>query len=158
MQSKYANNKDIKNALSFHKWNFRDNDKNPISFGDDMDLTKTYLQQIELEVPLKNRERFYNVIGANKNYTDNALLSIIPGSGDYDVNKLQTTLVNKGIKLPKSTTKYGLDGVWGDETKQALEDWQKKNKMLNKKAIGGQTMMNPVTRKDNRNWLEFLKN
>ena len=25
-------------------------------------------------------------------------------------------------------------------------------------AIGGQTMMNPVTRKDNRNWLEFLKN
>jgi hypothetical protein len=25
-------------------------------------------------------------------------------------------------------------------------------------AIGGQTMMNPVTKKDNRNWLEFLKN
>jgi hypothetical protein len=25
-------------------------------------------------------------------------------------------------------------------------------------AIGGQTMMNPITRKDNRNWLEFLKN
>ena len=158
MQSKYANNKDIKNALLFHKWEFSDNDKNPISFGNDMNLAKTYLQQIELEVPLKNRERFYDVIGANKNYTDNALLSIIPGSGDYDVNKLQTTLVNKGIKLPKSTTKYGLDGVWGDETKQALEDWQKKNKMLNKKAIGGQTMMNPVIRKDNRNWLEFLKN
>ena len=39
------------------------------------------------------------------------------------------------------------------------------NKFLNKKkkggqymAVGGQNIMNPIVKKDNRNWLEYLKN
>jgi len=37
----------------------------------------------------------------------------------------------------------------------ARATWEEGGEIM---AIGGQTMMNPVTRKDNRNWLEFLKN
>ena len=152
MQSKYADNENIKKALKIHSSLFSDFDKYPIDFGLDSDLPMAYLQEIESEVPLKNRERFSNNLIVSKNYSDNALLNTIPESGDYDVNKLQTTLVSKGIKLPKSTTKYGeLDGVWGDETKQALVDWQSKNK--NKKQKGGENL--PFYQKGKqvkRNW------
>jgi hypothetical protein len=37
----------------------------------------------------------------------------------------------------------------------ARATWEEGGEIM---AIGGQTMMNPITRKDNRNWLEFLKN
>jgi peptidoglycan hydrolase-like protein with peptidoglycan-binding domain len=128
MQSQYSNNPNIKEALTYHKLKYQDDDKNPIHFGDDINLVKAYLQEIESEVPFKNSGRIANKLKANKDYTDKALSNIIPGSGDYNVNKLQTTLVNKGYKLPKSTTKDGkLDGVYGPETKKALLDYQSRN-------------------------------
>ena len=42
---------------------------------------------------------------------------------------MQKELSNRGYKLPKSTTEDGtFDGILGDETKNALLDWQNKNK------------------------------
>ena len=73
------------------------------------------------------------------------------------ISTIQGVLADEGFAPSKSQKESGgYDGIYGPETKKALEDWQNKNKMLNKKAIGGQTMMNPVTRKDTRNWLEYL--
>lgn len=50
-------------------------------------------------------------------------------SNKYKIQALQKTLSEKGYKLPKSTKEDGtFDGVWGDETKNALLDYQIKNK------------------------------
>ena len=50
-------------------------------------------------------------------------------SDKHLIKLLQDTLFEKGYKLPKSTKKDGaFDGIWGDETKNALLDYQSKNK------------------------------
>jgi len=50
-------------------------------------------------------------------------------SNKYKIQKLQKALSNRGYKLPESTKKDGsFDGIWGDETKNALLDYQTKNK------------------------------
>ena len=91
-------------------------------------LPKAYLHQLNQDVPLRDSKRFYDPVYAS-NYADNALLNIKAGSGDYDVSELQRALVKRGYKLPKSTKEDGtLDGTWGDETKNALLDYQTKNK------------------------------
>ena len=52
---------------------------------------------------------------------------------NFDTLALQRELTNRGYKLPKSTKKDGsFDGIYGPETRQALTDWQEKNKQLNK--------------------------
>ncbi|HRT03052.1 MAG TPA: hypothetical protein P5513_03835, partial [Candidatus Diapherotrites archaeon] len=46
------------------------------------------------------------------------------------IKGLQDILFKKGYKLPKSTKEDGtFDGILGDETKNALLDWQTKNKI-----------------------------
>lgn len=62
-------------------------------------------------------------------YTDKELSELDVNKKNFDTLALQRELRNRGYKLPKSTKKDGtLDGVWGDETKNALLDWQIKNK------------------------------
>lgn len=126
--NKYKDSEYIKSAILEHQFRTQDKDKYPISMGQYPDLVKAYLHQINQDVPLRDSKRFYNPLQYS-DYTDKALLNIIPGSGDYDVKELQRILVKKGYKLPKSTKKDGtFDGVWGDETKNALLDYQTKNK------------------------------
>lgn len=118
----------VKYALMEHSSYTQDKDKNPISMGNNSKLAKAYLHQLNQDVPLRDSKRFFDVLEYS-NYTDRAMLNIVPGSGDYDVKELQRALTDRGYKLPKSTKKYGtFDGVWGDETKNALLDWQNKNK------------------------------
>ena len=63
-------------------------------------------------------------------YTDKELLELNIDKKNFDTLALQRELRNRGYKLPKSTKKDGtLDGIWGDETKNALLDWQIKNKI-----------------------------
>ena len=63
-------------------------------------------------------------------FSDKELLELDINKKNFDTLALQRELRNRGYKLPKSTKKDGsLDGVWGDETKNALLDWQKKNKI-----------------------------
>ena len=128
LKEKYKDSPYIQSALKEHQLYSQDKDENPINMGTYSKLAKAYLHQLNQDVPLRDSKRFYDVLQYS-NYTDKALLNIIPGSGDYDVSELQRILKDKGYNLPKSTKKNGtFDGIWGDETKNALIDWQNKNK------------------------------
>mgnify|MGYP003756043747 CR=1 FL=1 len=62
-------------------------------------------------------------------YSDKELSELDVNKKNFDTLALQRELRNRGYELPKSTKKDGsLDGIWGDETKNALLDWQNKNK------------------------------
>ena len=127
LQEKYKESPYIQKALEEHQLYTQDKDENPISMGIYSNLAKAYLHQINQDVPLRDSKRFYDRLQYS-DYTDNALLNIKAGSGDYDVGELQRALVKRGYELPKSTKRYGdFDGVWGDETKNALLDYQAKN-------------------------------
>ena len=69
--------------------------------------------------------------GQNKRmyYSDKELSELDIDKKDFDTLALQRELSNRGYKLPKSTKEDGtFDGIWGDETKNALLDYQTKNK------------------------------
>jgi len=113
----------------------RINQKYPDSY--DNTLSGYYLYQIgeDPNINLKglthNKKYYYgekdNWAGAY--FDDNQLLKLNPNNKNFDTLALQKELINRGYKLPKSTKKDGtLDGVWGDETKNALLDYQIKNK------------------------------
>lgn len=69
-------------------------------------------------------------------YTDEELSKLDVNKKNFDTLALQRELSNRGYKLPKSTNKYGyLDGILGNETKNALQTWQTKNKSYSQ---GGQ--------------------
>ena len=76
-------------------------------------------------------------------YTDDELSKLNPNKKNFDTLALQRELNNRGYKLPKSKReeKYEdlirrdympdvFDGVFGEETKQALLDYQSKNKKM----------------------------
>lgn len=76
-------------------------------------------------------------------YTDEELSKLNPDKKNFDTLALQRELNNRGYELPKSKReeKYEdlirrdympdiFDGVFGEETKQALLDWQNKNKKM----------------------------
>lgn len=129
LQKKYENSDYVRTNLNYHREVTSDDDKYPMRLGTYPSVAKAYLHQLNQDVPLRNSKRFYDSLAPISNYTDNALLNIIPGSGDYDVSLLQEGLRNRGYKLPKSTKKDGsFDGVWGKETEQALLDYQSKFK------------------------------
>lgn len=59
-------------------------------------------------------------------YTDKELSELNIDKKNFDTLALQRELSNRGYKLPKSTKKDGtFDGVWGDETKNALLEYRK---------------------------------
>lgn len=61
------------------------------------------------------------------------------GLGKSFISTIQGVLANEGYDLSKSLREDGnYDGVYGPETKQALADWQSKNK--NKKQKGGENL------------------
>ena len=111
------------------------NQKYPDTY--DNTMSSFYLSQIgeDPNINLKglthNKEYYYgeddNWEGAY--FDDNQLLKLNPNNKNFDTLALQIELSNRGYKLPKSTKKNGtFDGILGDETKNALIDWQTKNK------------------------------
>ena len=65
----------------------------------------------------------------SKFFTDQQLYELDVNKKNFDILSLQKELSNRGYKLPKSTKQDGdFDGIWGDETKNALLDYQTKNK------------------------------
>ena len=69
-------------------------------------------------------------------YSDKELSELDINKKNFDTLALQRELSNRGYKFPNSTKEDGsFDGILGDETKQALLDWQSKNK----KQEGGET-------------------
>lgn len=73
--------------------------------------------------------------GQNKRmyYSDKELSELDVNKKNFDTLALQRELSNRGYKLPKSTKSDGtFDGIWGDEIKNALLDYQ-----INNYAEGG---------------------
>ena len=154
LQNKYKDNEYIQEAIENNQILHQNLDNNPI-FSRDTEIAKRYLRELNKEVPLKYYDKFKDFRKVTppidledieyvpeidthtlkvSDYTDAALLST---SGDnMNALLLQQALRKRGYNLPKSTTKYGdLDGKYGDETKNALLDWQNKN--ITKKQNGG---------------------
>ena len=66
-------------------------------------------------------------------YSDKELSELDIDKKNFDTLALQRELSNRGYNLPKSTKKDGtFDGVWGNEIKNALLDYQSKNKTKQK--------------------------
>jgi hypothetical protein len=64
-------------------------------------------------------------------YSDKELSELDVNKKNFDTLALQRELTNRGYKLPKSTKKDGtFDGVWGDETKNALLEYKKQQNKL----------------------------
>lgn len=62
-------------------------------------------------------------------YSDRELSQLDVNNKNFDTLALQRELSNRGYKLPKSTKADGtFDGVLGEETKQALKDYQSTKK------------------------------
>jgi peptidoglycan hydrolase-like protein with peptidoglycan-binding domain len=144
LQNKYKDNNYIQTGVQEHQYYTGDQDKNPIRMGHLPALAKRYLHELNKEVPLKYYDRFAENT-KRSDYTDAALLST---SGDnMHPLLLQDALRKRGYTLPKSTIKtpsnynrndsryYNLDGKYGEETKNALLDWQNKNSI--KQQNGG---------------------
>jgi len=82
--------------------------------------------------------------GINKKmyYSNKELSELNANKSNFDFLPLQKELNNRGYKFSKSTTKEGtFDGIYRDEIKNALLDYQNKNKkqggFLNEKQYGG---------------------
>ena len=111
------------------------NEKYPDSYNDAM--SRYYLLQIAKDpnINLKGLVNNKKYHGEDDNwegayFDDNQLLKLNPNNKNFDTLALQRELSNRGYKLPKSTTEDGtFDGILGDETKNALLDWQNKNKI-----------------------------
>lgn len=123
-----------------------------ISYYDKWDLNPLDLSIAGKELPTnfgKPFEIYDRVYVKNYNkdlkrlfYTDEELSKLNPDKKNFDTLALQRELNNRGYKLPKSTKKESendsrthympnsFDGIFGDETKQALLDWQSKNKKM----------------------------
>lgn len=78
---------------------------------------------------LKNDLKNYPNRYIRQYYSDKELSELDINKKNFDTLALQRELSNRGYKLPKSTKEDGtFDGIWGDETKNALLDYQIKNK------------------------------
>ena len=126
LQNQYKDNYNVTNALQKHAIMYKDTDKNPISMGKDDNLSKAYLTAINNNVPLKQPEKFIDPRSSiNVVYSDYALKS--NAIENMDPKILQSSLYNRGYDLPKSVNSFfKFDGVVGDETKQAYNDWKQK--------------------------------
>lgn len=90
---------------------------------------KRYIEEAYKLYPIRNS--YYNKQNKyfRQYYSDKELSELNIDKKNFDTLALQIELSNRGYKLPKSTKKDGtLDGIWGEETKKALLDYQSKNK------------------------------
>jgi muramidase (phage lysozyme) len=72
----------------------------------------------------------------SKFFTDKELSELDPNKKNFNTLALQKELANRGYDLSESIKKDGsFDGIWGDETKSALLDYQSKNNKI--KAADG---------------------
>lgn len=110
-------------------------DINPFGQGKDApDLSMGYGKPFEIYDRI-----YYNDYGNKGKYkkmyfSDDELRNLHPDEKNFDTLAVQKELTNRGYKLPNSIKKKGLfddnsefDGIYGDETKKALQDWQSKN-------------------------------
>ena len=111
---------------SYGNYVYRDIDNNIVTLPNNISYLIDY--QNELKDKIKNFPKKY----IRQYYSDKELSELDINKRNFDTLALQRELSNRGYKLPKSTKKDGaFDGIWGDETKAALLDYQTKNKKNN---------------------------
>ena len=96
-------------------------------FRDLSDDNYSKLSKIQDEICALDRAPKYR----RQYYSDKELSELDPDKRNFDTLALQRELSNRGYKLPKSTKQDGsFDGIWGDETKNALLDYKKSQNKL----------------------------
>ena len=108
---------------SYGNYVYRDIDNNIVTLPNNISYLIDY--QNELKDKIKNFPKKY----IRQYYSDKELSELDPNKRNFDTLALQRELNNRGYKLPKSTKEDGtFDGIWGDETKNALLEYQKSYK------------------------------
>lgn len=83
-------------------------------------INERYNRDYDLEEDSKYKKERYEILSKYKN------TEFHPYENQGDIRVVQKALVEQGYKLPKSTKKDGsFDGIFGDETKNALLEYQK---------------------------------
>ena len=96
--------------------------------GDEEDRQK-YMD--EIQKLYRSRNMYYSRQDGHvvRNFSDKELMEIDPNNTSVDVLKLQNELINRGYELPNSIKENAkLDGIFGEETKNALLEYQKSRK------------------------------
>lgn len=95
-----------------------------------------YIEEAYKLYPIRNS--YYNQQGKKyirQYYSDKELSELNIDKKNFDTLALQRELFNRGYELPKSTKEYGtFDGIFGDETKNALLKYQRQKQLKNFKG------------------------
>ena len=127
-----------------------------IAYIDDWDLDPigSKLSPADFGKPFEMYDRIYTRKQGDKyvkmNYTDDELSKLNPNSKNFYTKSLQEELSNRGYDMWSSRNKTGFDGIYGNDTKSALEAYQKgtpafeynafKYEKGNKKMYGGKLL------------------
>ena len=136
---KYYNEKEVNAYLKRVEYRLYDEDlkKNNLKYPYGDIMGDYYLDKIaeDKNIRLKSlsnhpRYTFYDSELKGDYYSDKELSELDINKKNFNTYTLQRELSNRGYKLPKSTREDGdFDGILGDETKNALLDWQNKTKV-----------------------------
>ncbi|NBW17922.1 MAG: peptidoglycan-binding protein [Caulobacteraceae bacterium] len=134
----------------------KDKRGNYISYYDkwDLDPLGSQVKSLDYGKPFEMYDKIYVKKQGDKyvkmNYTDDELSKLNPNSKNFDVKALQEELSTRGYDMWSSRNKTGFDGIYGNDTKSALEAYQSgipafeynafKYEKENKKMYGGKLL------------------
>ena len=100
-----------------------------------------YIDEANKLYPIRNSYYYKQNKYQRQYYSDKELSELDVNKRNFDTLALQRELSNRGYKLPKSTKEDGsFDGIWGDETKTQLLQFQedmKKQNNIPEYGLGG---------------------
>lgn len=119
-----------------------------------LDPLDSQVKSLDFGKPFEMYDRIYTRKQGDKyvkmNYTDDELSKLNPNSKNFNTKLLQEELSNRGYDMWSSRNKTGFDGIYGNDTKSALEAYQKgtpafeynafKYEKGNKKMYGGKLL------------------
>jgi hypothetical protein len=127
-----------------------------ISYFDNWNLDPlgSQVKSLDFGKPFEMYDRIYVKKQGDKyvkmNYTDDELSKLNPNSKNFDTKALQEELSTRGYDMWSSRNKTGFDGIYGNDTKSALEAYQSgtpafkynafKYDRENKKMYGGKLL------------------
>jgi len=127
-----------------------------ISYFDNWNLDPlgSQVKSLDFGKPFEMYDRIYVKKQGDKyvkmNYTDDELSKLNPNSKNFDTKALQEELSTRGYDMWSSRNKTGFDGIYGNDTKSALEAYQSgtpafkynafKYEGKNKKMYGGKLL------------------
>jgi hypothetical protein len=93
-----------------------------------LDPIRLPIKSLDFGKPFEMYDRIYVKKQGDKyvkmNYTDDELSKLNPNSKNFDTKTLQEELSTRGYDMWSSRNKTGFDGIYGNDTKSALEAYQ----------------------------------